>query len=183
MPHRDNEGQKRDKMVAISIQDQILGSSILRCFLEITGRGGRGGQSRNVAGQLSHFPGAEKRGGRNGVKRKKKKKEKRTIGLCASNKEADFLPISTKRGTDICISVVQGSVTNRWSKDGRKIRLHSMIFPGENRRGRDSFSTGYLIPPPPFFLYTLIYDASFFPPILFMCGYYRTSRLVDLVKN
>lgn len=72
-----------------------------------------------MAGQLSHFSlGAEKRGGRNGVKRKRKKKEKRTIGLCASNKEADFLPISTKRGTDICISVVQGSVTNRWSKDG-----------------------------------------------------------------
>lgn len=45
MPHRDNEGQKRDKMVAISIQDQILGSSILRCFLEITGKGAeRGGR-------------------------------------------------------------------------------------------------------------------------------------------
>lgn len=183
MPHRDNEGQKRDKMVAISIQDQILGSSILRCFLEITGRGGRGGAESKCGRPTVTFPWCRKERRKKWGETKKKKKEKRTIGLCASNKEADFLPISTKRGTDICISVVQGSVTNRWSKDGRKIRLHSMIFPGENRRGRDSFSTGYLIPPPPFFLYTLIYDASFFPPILFMCGYYRTSRLVDLVKN
>lgn len=100
MPHRDNEGQKRDKMVAISIQDQILGSSILRCFLEITGRGGRGGQSRNVAGQLSHFPGAEKRGGRNGVKRKKKKKKKGLLAFVLRIKKPIFCP-SPRNGEPI----------------------------------------------------------------------------------
>lgn len=79
------------------------------------------------------------------------------------------MPISTKRGTDICISVVQGSVTNRWSKDGRKIRLHSMIFPGENRRGRDSFSTGYLIPPSSiFFVYFDIRRFIFPPDIIYV---------------
>ena len=62
-----------------------------------------------------------------------------------------------------CSRIRDESLVERWS---REIRLHSMIFHGENRRGRDSFSTGYLIPLPPSFFD--IRRFIFFPDIIYV---------------
>lgn len=94
---------KRDKVVpfrTISNREIQTATLDLRSFLEITGQGGGEGSK---CGRPTVAGAKVERGRRSGVKREKKKKieKKSSIGLCASNKEADFLPVYMKRGTRI----------------------------------------------------------------------------------
>lgn len=102
MPHRDNEGQKRDKMVAISIQDQILGSSILPCFLEITGKGGERGEAESKCGRPTvTFPWCRKeRRKKCGETKKKEKKKKGLLAFVLRIKKPIFCP-SPRNGEPI----------------------------------------------------------------------------------